>query len=91
MDTAFDGRRAPRPDGVIYLTTGAGGNRLYDPQFTGRPATWLRPEDGKVAYVERLVADRHSLTVVDMQPGELVVRQVDDQGRELDRIRITRA
>lgn len=90
VDTAFDGQRVTRPAGIIYLTTGAGGNRLYDPEFTSRPATWLRPEDGKVAYVERLVADRHSLTVVDMRPEELVVRQVDDQGNELDRIRITR-
>jgi len=90
VDSAFDGRRATRPDGVIYLTTGAGGNRLYDPEFTGRPDTWLRPEDGNVAYVERLVADRHSLTVVDMQSDRLVVRQIDGEGNELDRIRIDR-
>lgn len=88
VDPAFDGRRVTRPDGVIYLTTGAGGNRLYDPEFTGRPAAWLRPEDGSVAYVARLVADRHSLTVVDMTAEALLVRQVDGQGRELDRIRI---
>jgi hypothetical protein len=41
-----------------------------------------------VAYVERLVADRHSLTVVDLTAAALVVRQIDGQGRELDRIRI---
>jgi hypothetical protein len=90
VDTAFDGRRATRPDGVIYLTTGAGGNSLYDPEFTGQPSTWLRCEDGSVAYVERLVADRHSLTVVDMRADRLMVRQIDGQGRELDRIRIER-
>jgi calcineurin-like phosphoesterase family protein len=88
VDTAFDGRRVRRPDGVIYLTTGAGGNKLYDPDFTNTPSRWLRPEDGNVAYVERLVADRHSLTVIDMQPHQLLVRQVDERGRELDRIRI---
>jgi hypothetical protein len=88
VDRAFDGRRATRLDGIIYLTTGAGGNRLYDPEFTGRPAAWLRPEDGSVAYVARLVADRHSLTVVDMTGQALVLRQVDAEGRELDRIRI---
>ena len=90
VDATFDGRRVTRPDGVIYLTTGAGGNRLYDPEFTGQPSTWLRPEDGNVSYVARLVADRHSLTVVDMRADRLVVRQVDGQGRELDRIRIER-
>ena len=90
LDHAFDGRRRTRPDGVIYLTTGAGGNRLYDPDFTGRPATWLRPEDGNVPYVERLVSDRHSLTVVDMNAARLAVRQLDGQGKELDRLRIER-
>jgi hypothetical protein len=91
VDGRFDGRRVTRPDGVIYLTTGAGGNRLYEPGFTGRPAAWLRPEDGNVAYVERLVADRHSLTVVDMRPDRLVLRQIDGGGNLLDRIRIDRS
>ena len=90
VDTAFDGRRVTRPDGVIYLTTGAGGKHLYDADFTGQPSRWLHQEDGNVAYVERLVADRHSLTVVDVQPTELALRQIDERGREIDRIRITR-
>jgi acid phosphatase type 7 len=91
VDGSFDGRRVTRPDGVIYLTTGAGGNRLYEPDFTGRPTAWLRPEDGNVAYVERLVADRHSLTVVDMRADRLVVQQIDARGKELDQIRIDRS
>jgi len=90
VDTAFDGRQVTRPRGVIYLTTGAGGKNLYDADFTDKPARWPRREDGNVAYVERLVADRHSLTVVDMGPSELALRQVDEWGQELDRIRITR-
>jgi hypothetical protein len=90
VDSAFDGRQVTRPRGVIYLTTGAGGKDLYDADFTDNPARWPRREDGNVAYVERLVADRHSLTVVDMGPSELVLRQVDEWGQELDRIRITR-
>ena len=90
VDTAFDGRRVTRPQGVIYLTTGAGGKHLYDPDFTNTPSRWLRSEDRNVAYVARLVADRHSLTVVDVRTRELVVRQVDEWGQEVDRIRITR-
>src|SRR5712691_4388322 len=90
VDTAFDGRRVTRPSGVIYLTTGAGGKHLYDADFTGQPARWVHPEDGNVAYVDRLVADRHSLTVVDVQRTELSLRQIDERGREIDRIRITK-
>jgi hypothetical protein len=91
VDTAFDGSRITRPDGVLYLTTGAGGKHLYDADFTGDPSRWRRPEDGNVEYVVRLVADRHSLTVVDVQPTSLRLRQVDEHGREIDSIRITKA
>ncbi len=90
VDTAFDGHRVTRPGGVIYLTTGAGGKHLYDADFTGQPSRWVHPEDGNVAYVDRLVADRHSLTVVDVQRTELTLRQIDERGREIDRIRITK-
>jgi acid phosphatase type 7 len=91
VDTAFDGERVTRPDGVLYITTGAGGKQLYDADFTGAPARWRRPEDGNIEYVVRLVADRHSLTVVDVQPTALRLRQIDEHGREIDRIRITKA
>jgi hypothetical protein len=91
VDTAFDGARITRPDGVLYVTTGAGGKHLYDADFTGNPSRWRRPEDGNVEYVVRLVANRHSLTVVDVHPTALRLRQVDEQGREIDRIRITKA
>jgi hypothetical protein len=91
VDTAFDGERVTRPDGVLYITTGAGGRQLYDADFTGAPARWRRPEDDNVEYVVRLVADRHSLTVVDVQPTTLQLRQIDEGGREIDRIRITKA
>lgn len=91
VDTAFDGRRVTRPAGVIYLTTGAGGKHLYDADYTGHPSRWVRPEDGNVAYVDRLVADRHSLTVVDLQATELTLRQIDERGQEIDRIRITKS
>jgi hypothetical protein len=90
VDTAFDGRRVTRPNGVIYLTTGAGGKHLYDADFTDQPSRWLHQEDGNVAYVDRLVADRHSLTVVDVQRTELTLRQIDERGQEIDRIRITK-
>ncbi len=91
VDTAFDGVRVTRPRGIIYLTTGAGGKRLYDVDFTGQPSRWVRPEDGNVAYVDRLVSDRHSLTVVDVQATELILRQIDESGAEIDRIRITKS
>jgi acid phosphatase type 7 len=90
VDTEFDGRRATQAHGVMYLTTGAGGKSLYDPDFTNTPSKWLRPEDGNVKYVDRLVADRYSLSVIDIEGAALTLRQVDERGQEIDRARITK-
>ncbi|HEV7444983.1 MAG TPA: metallophosphoesterase, partial [Steroidobacteraceae bacterium] len=90
IDTEFDGQRSTRPHGVIYLTTGAGGKQLYDPDFTNSPAKWLRPEDNNVKYVDRLVADRHSLSVIDIAGPLLTLRQVDEWGQEIDRVHLSK-
>jgi hypothetical protein len=90
IDTEFDGQRFTRPHGVIYLTTGAGGKQLYDPDFTNSPAKWLRPEDNNVKYVDRLVADRHSLSVIDIAGPVLTLRQVDEWGQEIDRVHLSK-
>jgi hypothetical protein len=36
------------------------------------------------------MSNRHSLTVVDVAPASLTLRQVDERGKEVDRIRITK-
>ena len=33
LDTTFDGKMHTKPNGIIYITTGAGGKELYDPAF----------------------------------------------------------
>jgi len=35
VDRNFDGRAETKPNGVIYVTTGAGGKHLYDPEQNG--------------------------------------------------------
>jgi len=89
VDRGFDGERSTRADGVIYLTTGAGGKYLYDRDFNDDPGKWSLPEDGHVSYVARLVSDRHSITVFDVEHDEVLMRQMDEQGNEIDRIRLT--
>ncbi len=34
LDRAFDGKTATRPDGILYITTGAGGKELDGPTLT---------------------------------------------------------
>ncbi len=89
LDQNFDGEKQTKPDGVIYITTGAGGKYLYDPEYNNKPEMWMLPEDGNLAYTVIMVSDRHSVTVVDVDRDELRLRQVDQHGNEIDRIRLT--
>lgn len=83
LDTAFDGATRTRPVGVIYVVTGAGGARLYNPEQHDRAATWKD-------YTARFVSNTHSLTLVDVTPQSLTLHQHATDGREIDRIVITR-
>lgn len=78
LDKTFDGKANTRPDGVIYLVTGAGGAGLYNPEQQGKPETWQ-------GFTNKYVAKVHSLTVADVDGKTLTVRQVAADGTEIDR------
>lgn len=90
VDDMFDGRSVTTPRGIIYVTTGAGGKELFDPGFTDDPSRWVHEPDGRVAYTVRMVSDRHSFTLVELDAASLLLRQIDEAGREIDWIRITK-
>jgi hypothetical protein len=90
IDRTYDGGKNTRPDGVIYLTTGAGGKSLYDPGQNDDPRSWRHPEDNDADYIARFVSDRHSLTVIDMDARHLEIHQIDAWGQEIDRFQIRR-
>jgi acid phosphatase type 7 len=91
VDNKFDGKTVTRPDGILYIVTGAGGNDLYDPHSNENPTNWRHTEDENAEYVARMISDRHSLTVVDMDAKSLLFTQIDEWGREIDRCHITKA
>ena len=91
LDTAFDGQTRTRPDGIIYITTGAGGKELYDPGFDDAPEKWLHPEDNNVAYNARFLSSSHSFTVIEIDGPTLTLTQIDETGRERDKIRVTKS
>jgi len=90
VDEKFDGQARTKPDGIIYITTGAGGKHLYDGDFTDAPSKWRRKDDKDVAYVARFISDRHSLSIFDVDGQRLQMRQIDEYGQEIDRIRVTK-
>jgi hypothetical protein len=82
LDKEYDGVGNTRPNGVIYLTTGAGGAPLHSEAM---------PEIGKwQPQTAVAVSGRHSLTVVDVYGTKLVARQLTAQGEELDRFVISK-
>ncbi len=91
VDRRFDGKTVTKPDGIVYITTGAGGKHLYDPDQNGAPGSWLHEEDANADYCAKMVTDRHSLTIVDLDARTLTLRQVDEWGGEIDKIVITKA
>jgi hypothetical protein len=91
IDRTFDGISNTRADGVLYIVTGAGGKHLYDPGFTDRPERWTHADDNHVDYVVKMVTDRHSLSVFDVDGGRLTMKQIDEAGREIDRMVVTKS
>jgi hypothetical protein len=91
VDTAFDGQSVTSPHGIIYVTTGAGGKELYDPGFTNAPEQWLHDEDKRVAYNAAMFTDLHSFSIIEIDGRTLHLRQLDENGKEVDSVKVTAA
>ena len=83
LDKSFDGQAHTRPQGVIYLITGAGGNTLYNPEQQDDPSSWQ-------SFTQKFISKVNSLTLADVSGTTLTVRQVSDTGIELDRFVVTK-
>ncbi len=81
LDRTFDGALNQQPHGVIYLVSGGGGARLYNTEQHDKPETYQE-------FTARFVSNVHSFTVIDATDDNLSIRQLSDQGAELDRIQI---
>jgi len=81
-DARFDGRRRSRARGVILVITGAGGAHLH---LLGKAARFrLKP------YVTSAMFDQNSFSLLDLKGRRLTFRQLDADGRELDRFSLTK-
>jgi hypothetical protein len=87
LDEKFDGAANTRPEGIIYIVTGGGGAKLYDSDFTDQPDKW---KVGGTQFITKFISDRHSFSIVDLDAKKLVLRQVDEDGKEIDKITVTK-
>lgn len=83
LDMTFDGVRKTRPDGVLYITTGAGGANLYDGEKQASPRQWQ-------PFTACLVSQTWSFTDLRVDARRVLLRQLDIEGKELDRVVVTR-
>lgn len=83
LDRSFDGRTNTRPEGVIYLVTGAGGRHLYNPEQQDEPASW---KEFTVKHVSKVF----SMTLVDVDGKTVRVQQLGADGQTIDEFTITR-
>jgi predicted phosphodiesterase len=83
LDKNFNGKRKTNPKGIIYIVTGAGGQGLYNPEQTTDKDSW---QNFTVKFESRV----HSFTVMDVKGKSLTLRQVDINGKEVDKIKITK-
>lgn len=79
IDTIFDGKVNKRPNGTIYVITGAGGAKMHDSRVSGAPAL-LKP------YTSKYLISEHSFTSCQVDGKALVMRQIGEDGAELDSI-----
>jgi hypothetical protein len=83
LDKTFNGQTDTTPDGVIYLVTGAGGQRLYNPEQQDDPASWQE-------FTYKHVSKVFSLTLAEVDGSTLTVRQLTPDGEEVDRFVVTK-
>ncbi len=83
LDKNFDGKTNTKPDGIVYIVTGAGGAGLYDPPQEHDPASW-KP------FTEVFRSNQHSITIADMEDKRVGIRQVGEDGSLLDSFTVTR-
>ncbi len=83
LDKTYDGVTNTKPNGIIYLVTGAGGQTLYNPEQNNDPDSWQK-------FTAKFRSNTHSLTIVDMDGKTMTVKQVDVDGNEIDSFKITK-
>ncbi len=83
LDKKFDGASQTRPNGVIYIVTGAGGAGVYNPEQQDYPDTWSK-------FTDKFVSKVNSFSQVDVDGRRFEFRQISDTGTVVDHFVITK-
>ena len=84
LDRAFAGKRNTKPQGILYVTTGGGGNpSLHSPEQTDNPATWQ-------PFTMKYNASVNQFSDLQFDQDKLTLRQVALNGDLIDEMVITK-
>lgn len=83
LDKKFDGKDITKPNGIIYLVTGAGGQGLYNKEQQDDRDSWQ-------GFTYRFVSKVHSFTVADVKGKTLTIKQLAPDRTEVDSFTITK-
>ncbi len=84
LDREFDGKKKTKPNGVLYITTGGGGNPgLHSPSQTDNPDTWQ-------PFTVKYNANVNQLTDLRIEKDHLMLRQIDLNGKLIDEFQVSR-
>jgi predicted phosphodiesterase len=83
LDKSFNGKSKTTPKGIIYLVTGAGGQKLYNIEQNDDPDSWQK-------FTDKFVSNVHSFTVADVKGKTLTIRQITAEGKVLDKFKVTK-
>jgi acid phosphatase type 7 len=91
LDETFDGVKDTTPEGIIHIVSGGGGAKLYSVNLEKTIAGLKKDHPGNyVPFTAKYYADKHSFSVLDLTPTEFSLRQINIDGQEIDRVRITK-
>lgn len=92
FDNEFDGVTKTVPKGIIHVVTGGGGATLYNAKDFEKTVAQLSKDNpgNYVPLTAKYVADKHSFSLIELSPQELVLKQISIDGVELDRVKITK-
>lgn len=79
LDQLFDGKTYTKPQGITYIITGGGGAALYSVGQHRQPWSWQ-------SFTAKFVSNVHSFTDCTVNDKALVLRQVSEDGMEIERL-----
>ncbi|HEX3877631.1 MAG TPA: metallophosphoesterase [Bryobacteraceae bacterium] len=83
FDKSFKDGGNTRPQGVIYIVSGAGGAGLYSVGMQKEPSTWQ-------PFTYKFVSEEHSMSVLDISGKNFKLKQISDSGQQVDAFQIVK-